>query len=269
MTQRARRGIWGEKDSNHASAGSARVNGTRARGENATSIRVSSEQLGQLITLSAEAAVRNVPQAVGQKLIEGLSAIFVLSAVEWWVTQSMRPLAWRKVHGAGASESLPWGDPDNDAQIRTLLANEPSTSGLIGRVRRHERNWSELQLVIELPNKGPQRPGAGLLRALRRPEPITTADGRCVLAIIAAMVPRIHAPDPLSHADLADINEPYRSTLDLLLSGLTEREIARTLNRSPHTVHSHVTKLYKRLGVTNRAQLSLRLLGRSVPTRGS
>lgn len=49
-------------------------------------------------------------------------------------------------------------------------------------------------------------------------------------------------------------------TLDLLLRGWSEQEIAAAMNRSSHTVHEYVKMLYRRFGVTTRAQLMALLL---------
>lgn len=46
-----------------------------------------------------------------------------------------------------------------------------------------------------------------------------------------------------------------RRVLDYLLQGQSEKEAADALGLRPHTVHSYVKILYKRLGVRSRAQL--------------
>jgi len=52
---------------------------------------------------------------------------------------------------------------------------------------------------------------------------------------------------------------PRRTTEVLrgLLAGYSEKQIALRLNLSPHTVHDHVKLIYKRMGVTSRAELLL------------
>jgi DNA-binding CsgD family transcriptional regulator len=54
-----------------------------------------------------------------------------------------------------------------------------------------------------------------------------------------------------------------RETLTLLLAGSSEKEIARQLALSPHTVHGYVKTLYRRFGATSRAQLLALCLGGS------
>ncbi len=45
-----------------------------------------------------------------------------------------------------------------------------------------------------------------------------------------------------------------RDVLDLIGAGSTNREIARALHLSPHTIKEHTSTLYRKLGVRNRAQ---------------
>ena len=53
-----------------------------------------------------------------------------------------------------------------------------------------------------------------------------------------------------------------KETLQHLLAGDSEKEVAAKLNLSPHTVHIHVKKLYKRLDVSSRAELMAKCLSR-------
>jgi len=46
-----------------------------------------------------------------------------------------------------------------------------------------------------------------------------------------------------------------QETLGLLLTEASEKEMAARLGISPHTVHDHVKKLYRKLGVGSRAAL--------------
>ncbi|MDB4960383.1 MAG: transcriptional regulator, LuxR family [Myxococcales bacterium] len=52
-----------------------------------------------------------------------------------------------------------------------------------------------------------------------------------------------------------DLRPSLRKTLDALLAGLTEKEIAHRRQLSTHTVHEYVKLLYTRLGVSSRAEL--------------
>ena len=47
----------------------------------------------------------------------------------------------------------------------------------------------------------------------------------------------------------------------LIMCGRTEGQIADHLDISPHTVHSHLDRLYRKLGVTRRAAVVTRIFG--------
>lgn len=51
-------------------------------------------------------------------------------------------------------------------------------------------------------------------------------------------------------------------TLRALLRGLTEKQVATELELSPHTVHDYVAALYRRFGVTSRAELFAKVMAK-------
>jgi DNA-binding NarL/FixJ family response regulator len=63
------------------------------------------------------------------------------------------------------------------------------------------------------------------------------------------------SPPKLSPTLAAGLSPRLRDTLQLLLAGDSEKEVAGKLRLSPHTVHIHVKSLYKRLNVCTRAEL--------------
>ena len=66
-----------------------------------------------------------------------------------------------------------------------------------------------------------------------------------------------HAPDaeaPLPAA-AARLSPRMRQTLERLLAGDSEKEIAARFGRSKHTVHVYVKKLYERFNVCSRGEL--------------
>ncbi len=50
--------------------------------------------------------------------------------------------------------------------------------------------------------------------------------------------------------------------VDLVLAGRSEAEIASILDKSPHTIHTHLKSIFQRLGLHSRAELILRVLNR-------
>ena len=53
-----------------------------------------------------------------------------------------------------------------------------------------------------------------------------------------------------------------QQTLQSLLAGDSEKQVARKLGLSPHTVHVYVKKLYRRYGVSSRAELLAKWVAR-------
>jgi DNA-binding CsgD family transcriptional regulator len=60
----------------------------------------------------------------------------------------------------------------------------------------------------------------------------------------------------LQPAALHLLTKAQLPVLDLLLTGLKEKEIATSLFLSRHTVHKHVMEIYRKMGVNSRAALS-------------
>jgi pSer/pThr/pTyr-binding forkhead associated (FHA) protein len=54
---------------------------------------------------------------------------------------------------------------------------------------------------------------------------------------------------------LTQLSEAQRRVLDLLLGGGSEKQVAAKLDLSPHTVHNHIKEIYRRFGVSSRAEL--------------
>ena len=63
-----------------------------------------------------------------------------------------------------------------------------------------------------------------------------------------------------SHSRLEILTQGQRRVLRLLLSGLSEKQIAARLDLSRHTVHNHVKEIYRVVGVQSRAELMAILL---------
>jgi DNA-binding NarL/FixJ family response regulator len=64
-----------------------------------------------------------------------------------------------------------------------------------------------------------------------------------------------------------DLSPRLQETLELLLSGESEKQIAARLELSRHTVHEYVKALYKRFDVSTRAELLARWVRKKAITR--
>jgi DNA-binding NarL/FixJ family response regulator len=85
----------------------------------------------------------------------------------------------------------------------------------------------------------------GIRSAARGESPL---DPRAARTILDAR----SAPDPL-----AGLPEREREVLGLLVEGLPNKLIARRLEISEKTVTSHLTRIFRELGVTDRTQAAL------------
>ncbi|BBI99982.1 hypothetical protein FGKAn22_16750 [Ferrigenium kumadai] len=104
----------------------------------------------------------------------------------------------------------------------------------------------------------------GIFRASDLP-PFTEAE-RDTVAYALRGIKWFHRQLMLSHGLLiaaASLTPAERRVLHLLLAGLPEKLIAEELGRSYHTTHEHVTSIYRKFGVSNRAALMAIWLGKA------
>jgi DNA-binding CsgD family transcriptional regulator len=83
-------------------------------------------------------------------------------------------------------------------------------------------------------------------------------------SVVAALFRQINAPAPRQTAPAASypvLSRRQRQTLDLLLAGQSEKEIASGMRISIHTVHRHVKIIYRRHGASTRSELLARYIG--------
>lgn len=69
-----------------------------------------------------------------------------------------------------------------------------------------------------------------------------------------------HTPTPQVAIEKLNLPPRQRQTLERLLQGDSEKQIALRLKLSPHTIHSYVKALHKRLAVSSRGELLSRFL---------
>jgi DNA-binding CsgD family transcriptional regulator len=105
----------------------------------------------------------------------------------------------------------------------------------------------------------------GIFRA--RGQPPFTPDERNAVAYALRGIKWFHRQLLLSHGltiAAAPLTPVERKVLQGLLGGLTEKQIAADLEHSYHTTHEHVTNIFRKFGVSNRAALMALWLGKSV-----
>ena len=112
--------------------------------------------------------------------------------------------------------------------------------------RAHHRRAGGRRL--RLPAQGRRRRRGRATASARRPG----ASLRSIRAPPARSSTRRSAPDPL-----AGLSQREREVLGLLVEGLPNKLIARRLEISEKTVKSHLTRIFRELGVTDRTQAAL------------
>lgn len=65
-------------------------------------------------------------------------------------------------------------------------------------------------------------------------------------------------PAPTVPTPEARLSPRQRETFRHLLTGAGEKQIARAMGVTPNTLHTHVTAVYRRLGVSSRPELMAR-----------
>ena len=93
-----------------------------------------------------------------------------------------------------------------------------------------------------------------------------------------ARAPHVHDPEETPTPERptngrADTDEQLtagqRPVFHGLIHGLSEGEIAETLELSYHTVHTHVQHIYRAYGVSSRRELMARLLAQAAQRQGA
>jgi LuxR family maltose regulon positive regulatory protein len=70
------------------------------------------------------------------------------------------------------------------------------------------------------------------------------------------------AASPAQNDALTALAPRTRQVLERLLAGDSEKQVARALGLSPHTVHDHVKAIYRTLDVASRGELMARFIRR-------
>ena len=86
-----------------------------------------------------------------------------------------------------------------------------------------------------------------------------SSNGDAVVSYQAGPAPLVLQLDVATDGQLSP---RLQQTLQSLLSGDSEKQVARKLGLSPHTVHVYVKKLYRRYGVSSRGELLAKWVAR-------
>ncbi|MCB9845912.1 MAG: hypothetical protein H6811_08015 [Phycisphaeraceae bacterium] len=162
------------------------------------------------------------------------------------------------------------------ASMRTLGINLPDPSGTSVERSMPGGAWRGSAVALAMgplepadlilawaPIRGNER---GVLVALSLDDP----DVGTIRAQAASLAPLVAARARIALGDRPMDRSGWLTrceveVLERLVLGLSVREIAEDIGRSPHTIHDHVKSLHRKLGASTRGALVARALGR--PTR--
>ncbi len=167
-----------------------------------------------------------------------------------------------------AAESLAAGNPGFASpataatHARALLDHDENT--LLTVVARHRHPWAKANanedLASLLTETGhPDRAGTYLAEAMRLFQQIgatgetTRLRHRFGIRPTSATAGAPAAPDT---RDWQRLSEPERDIARLVGAGLTNRQVARRLFLSPHTVNYHLRAIFRKLGISSRVELA-------------
>jgi DNA-binding CsgD family transcriptional regulator len=147
----------------------------------------------------------------------------------------------------------------------SLVANSAGSAAALAAACGPREGWCDPVSVFS--DLGP--PGAGrMLTAALTAGPGAAARREALADMLAAVAPALvgRARLALGGDDPpAWLTEREQQVLSRLVQGLSVREIAEALQRSPHTVHDHVKTLHKKLHASTRGALVARALGHPEP----
>lgn len=140
-----------------------------------------------------------------------------------------------------ASRTSSHASPDALSPASTPGSSPGSSAQKLSSQFSHDGNWSAIIVV--------------------RADGVFDARHAVVLRLVHdACVDLIHRP-VLRSVDHS-LSPRGRQVLELLLTGMGEKDIARALGRSRHTVHSHIKQIYRQFNVNSRPELMTQLLQR-------
>jgi DNA-binding NarL/FixJ family response regulator len=94
---------------------------------------------------------------------------------------------------------------------------------------------------------------------------LTKPCNRDVLCMVVRDVLQLRAQPPAPPFTTGGLSPRLRQMLDALMTGASEKQIADQLGISPHTAHQYVKAVFRRFGVTSRAELMAKALRRQQP----
>jgi DNA-binding NarL/FixJ family response regulator len=232
-------------------------------GPNGTHLRLS--EVREMLRLThALHEVPPGPVARKRRLLEGLCRLLRADAGVCVLSESdAAPLP-----DAVAVSVVRYGMSEEDAHtvaaryrsVASASARRPRRSRLLDphvRIPSKPADSHHLESVLDVPGMKVQACVA-LLRRRQRSGGFTRRDG-VLLQFLHAETAWIYCPDlPLLSPDGTPLSPRQRQTLQLLLAGNSEKEVATEMRLSHNTVHHYVKALHRHFGVSSRSELLAR-----------
>jgi DNA-binding CsgD family transcriptional regulator len=203
------------------------------------------------------------PAARKRRLLEGLCRILRAEAGVCVVSET-EPTPLPGVADAVAVSVVRYGMTEEDSHALAALYRPPAAE----QVRRRPRDAASrrparpgggdyVESVLEVPGMRVQARVA-LLRRRRPGTPFTRRD-RVLLDFMHAEMAWLYRPDlPVVSPDGTPLSPRQRQTLQLLLAGNSEKEIAAQMALSHNTIHHYVKAIHRHFGVSSRSELLAR-----------
>jgi len=168
---------------------------------------------------------------------------------------------------------------DPETQKATVISGVVYRASAVGDVIRHYESASGAPSAPAWPRKSANDGNAPLESRLQLPDSTVaailclfhlpdqkekfTSRHRRLIDLFHAEVNWIYQTDVLlASPDALSLSPRARQTLEHLLAGLSEKEIATRLLLSPNTVHHYVKSIHKHFGVSSRSELLARWVGK-------
>ncbi|MEU4262894.1 helix-turn-helix transcriptional regulator [Streptomyces argenteolus] len=159
------------------------------------------------------------------------------------------PLQRASAMRSAAQLSLYGGDPATAATLLSDAATECARSGAVF--------WEARSLLLAAPAMTAAGSGARGAAMWEKGHRLATTGGAGLLLGLAEMTrPSVPATPSVPPRWLASLTAREREVAELVAEGLTNQSIATRLYLSPRTVETHLSRVYRKTGVTTRAGLA-------------
>ncbi|HEY0856926.1 MAG TPA: LuxR C-terminal-related transcriptional regulator, partial [Albitalea sp.] len=171
---------------------------------------------------------------------------------------ALLPLGAKKHRAGAAAELLLWAGPDRvEIEMPPLWAASPFALEAAGRWQEAAAAWRALGCPYETAralargDEAAQREALAIFESLGA-SPMVERVRRSLRAAGVRSLPRGPLPSTRTHA--AGLTSKELAVLELLASGLRNKEIALRLSRSVRTIDHHLQAIFAKLSVSTRAE---------------